>query len=153
MDRMGSGALGSFKSIFDVIKALLPVLYCGYLLYYFLGVGGSLQGVGDIGLGPTVLGLAGVGVLFCIPLILKIRRLLHARRTPGSGGDAPKDNDDDDGGAAADAVIARYMARKAAEESAGKPAASFASAGTGAASPAPQSGGPAKRPGFGRRNG
>jgi hypothetical protein len=144
MSQTGGKALRTFKSVFDVAKALLPVLYCGGLLYYFLGVGGSVQGIKDIGLGPTVLGLAAVGVLFCIPLALKIARLFRGPRL-GSGGGAPKDkdNDDDDGGAAADAAIARYMAWKSTE------------AATGASTPAPRpvSGGPARRQGFGRKPG
>jgi hypothetical protein len=137
--------VGSLKSIFGIARVALPVLYCGYLLYYFVDVGGSVQGIEDIGLGPTVLGLGAVGLLFCVPLILKIARIFRGPRSPGSGGDGPAydDGDDDDGGAAAEAVIARYMARKSGEVATNAPA----------PRPAQQSGGPARRPSFGRKNG
>ncbi|MEP6828930.1 MAG: hypothetical protein ABI963_01205 [Rhizomicrobium sp.] len=136
----------TFKSVFGVARAFGPVIYCGYLAYYFFDAGGSVQGVQDIGLGPTVLGLGAVGLLFCVPLVMKIVRMLRTPRSPGSGsgGDAP--SDDDDGGAAADAAIARYMARKAKEDTSAKPS-------TGALSPRPaqHSSGPARRPIFGRK--
>lgn len=134
----------SFKSIRGVIGALIPVLYCGGLLYYFLDVAGSVEEAQEIGLGPTVLGLGAVGLLFSIPLILKILRLLRKPRSPGSGGTAPPDDDDGDGGFDADAAISRYMARRAQEAAAAAPR------------PAPKSAGPAKssfgRPTFGKKN-
>lgn len=145
----GEAALANLKSMFGLGGALLPVLYCGGLLVYFLGVGGSVKGTREIGLGPTVIGLGVVGLLFCIPLILKIMRMVRGPRAPGADGDAPPsskfgggDDDDGDSDARADAVIARYLARQAAEEKAG--ATTLASA----SRPAPQSGNPAM--GFGR---
>ena len=131
--------MGSFKSIFGVAGAAVPVLYCGYLLYYFLDVGGSVQGVEDTGLGPTVIGLGVIALLFSIPFLLKMVRLFQGPRTPGPRSNAPADDDDDDGGAAADAIIARYLARQAAEQAANP------------SRPAPQSG-PTK-PSFGRKSG
>jgi hypothetical protein len=139
MGGLGDG-VQTFKSVFGVARAALPVLYCGGLLYYFLDVSGSVQEAQDIGLGPTVLGLGAVGVLFSIPLILKVVRLVGKPRSPGGG--PPKDDDDDDGGAAADAAIARYLARKSAEAAATPPA-----------RPAPQNSAPARRPSFGRKSG
>jgi len=135
----------NFKSIRGVIGALIPVLYCGGLLYYFLDVAGSVQEAEEIGLGPTVLGLSAVGLLFSIPLILKVLRLFRRLRPPGSNGG----DDDDNGGFDADAAIARYLARRSAEEAA-----------VPAPRPAPQSGGPGKpgpgsgfhRPSFGRKS-
>ena len=132
----------SFKSIFGLAGAVVPVIYCGYLAYYFFDVGGSVQGVEDSGLGPTVIGLGVVALLFCIPLALKAVRFFTGPRAPGprSAGPrtgAPTNDDDDDGGAAADAIIARYMARQAEEAKAG------------GARPASKSG-PAK-PSFGRK--
>ena len=134
--------LGRFKSVFGLAGVVVPVLYCGYLAYYFFDVGGSVQGVQDTGLGPTVIGLGVVALLFCIPLALKVVRFFTGPRTPGSHGIVPPrtklaDDDDDDGGAAADAIIARYMARQAEEAKAS------------GARPAPKSG-PAK-PSFGRK--
>ena len=134
--------MGSFKSAFGLAKALLPVLYCGYLIYYFLDLGGSVEAIEENGLTPTVIGLAAVGLLFCIPLIFKLIRLIRGLGPPGPGGSARRNdntNEDDDGGAAADAIIARYMARKAAEEAPAAPR------------PAAPGGGPARRPSFGRK--
>ncbi len=141
------GGVQTFKSVFGVARALGPVIYCGYLAYYFFDAGGSVQGIQDIGLGPTVLGLGAVGLLFCIPLVMKIVRMFRTPRASGSGGSAPAhDGDDDDRGAAADAAIARYMARKAQEDASAKP-----STGALSARPIQQSSGPARRPSFGRK--
>ena len=136
-----------FKALFGLAGAVVPVFYCGYLVYYFLDVGGSVQGVQDVGLGPTVIGLGAGAVLFCIPLILKLVRFFGGPRSPSPRGDAPSD-DEDDGAAAADAIIARYMARQAAEAQA--EAKSKPQSGTTFARPAQKSGGPAK-PSFGRK--
>ena len=137
----------SWKSIFGVARALLPIGYFGYLLYYFLGVGGSMKGAWEIGLGPTVLGLGVVVLLLCIPLIWKLMKMFSGPRWPGSASrpNAPPghgDDDDDDGGAAADAIVARYLAQRSAE----------AAAAANAPAPRPaQASGPASRPSFGRK--
>ena len=133
----------NLKPVFGVIGALVPVLYWGGLFYYFLDVAGSVQEAEEIGLGPTLLGLGVVGLLFCIPLIVKMVRIFAGPRSPGSGGrdgpDAP--TQDGEGGFDADAVVARYMARRSAEAAPGSPA----------APPAHEGGGPARRPSFGRK--
>jgi hypothetical protein len=129
----------TFKSVFGVAGAVVPVLYCGSLLYYFVDLSGSVQQATDIGLGPTVLGLGIAGLLFSIPLILKVVRVFARPRPPGSGGDAPPRDDGFD----ADAAIARYMAQRSAEAVPNSPAAPSA----------PVSGGPAKRASFGRKGG
>ena len=76
----------SLKPIFGVIAALLPIVYCGWLLYYFLDLSGSVQEAVAEGLGPTLVGLSVVGLLFCILLIVRIIRIFAKRRSPGSGG-------------------------------------------------------------------
>ena len=130
------------KSVFGVISALGPVLYCGGLAYHFLDLSGSMQEAQEIGLGPTVIGLAVVGLLFCIPLILKLVRIFRGPRLPGpegrGGADAPERDDED--GFDPDAAIARYMAQRSAEAVVNTPAGLSA-----------HGRGPAKRPGFGRR--
>lgn len=132
--------MGNLKSIYGLARALLPILYCGGLLYYFLDVGGTVEEVRENGLGPTVIGLSAVGLLFCLPLIFKLIRLIRGLKPPRPGGKTRiSDDDADDGAAAADAIIARYMARKAAEESAPP-----------ARTPQPN-GRPANRPSFGRK--
>ena len=102
----------SFKSGFGVFAALLPVLYCGGLVYYFLHFAGSLEQAQKDGLGPTVLGLSVVCVLFCIPLLIKVVRLFLRPPPPSLGArpDAAERIID------ADSVIARYRARHAAQQ-------------------------------------
>jgi hypothetical protein len=121
------------KSLFGVGSVLLPVLYCAGLLYYFLDFSGSMQEAEAIGLGPTVLGLGVIGLLFSIPMIMKAGRLVGRARRP--------DDDEPDTGRTvdADAAIARYKARQAEERD-----------NTPVAPPPPRS--PAPRSGFGRRN-
>ena len=131
----------TLKSVFGVIGAVVPVLYCGGLLYYFLDLSGSVQEAEQDGLGPTLLGLGIVGLLFCIPLIVKIVRIFAGPRSPGSGGRGGPDASTHDGEFDADAAVARYMARRSAEAAPGSPA----------APPAHERGGPARRPGFGRK--
>jgi len=144
----------TLKNAFGLIRALVPIIYCGSLLYYFLDIGGSVEGVETIGLGPTVLGLGVVGLLFCIPLIIKIMRILSGPRLPGSGGGRDPSPSDDESGADADAAIARYKARQSAPAvSNAPPNAPIVSPARPIVSPAHKSGGPAVRSGFGRRIG
>lgn len=133
------------KSILKLVLALVPVIYCAGLVFYFMDVTGSVEGTWGIGLGPTVLGLGVIGLLFCIPLLLKLFRALSgpgAPKSDGQGGPTTpprKHNDEEESGIDPDAAIARYMARQAAE--AAVPAAASRA-----------SSGPAKPGGFGQRN-
>lgn len=123
------------KSFLGVGSALLPILYCAGLLYYFLDLSGSVQEAEEVGLGPTVLGLGLVGLLFSIPLIIRVVRLVGRSRAR-----RPDDDEPDSGRTVdADAAIARYKARQA-EERDRTPVAP------------PPSRTPAPRSGFGRRN-
>ncbi|HYE29198.1 MAG TPA: hypothetical protein VD887_13610 [Allosphingosinicella sp.] len=106
MGRTYSPALGIFR-------ALMPVLFCGGFLVYFAGVERwTGVPVGDA-LTPTVFGLGILALLFAIPLVLRIARLLGPPppRKPGSPPRqeplAPGPGDFD-----ADAAIARYLARR-----------------------------------------
>jgi hypothetical protein len=104
-----------------VLGALLPIVYCGGLLFYFAGFGKETKTLEAGGLGSTILGLGVVGLLFCIPLVFKIAKLF-ARSRAGGGPDAPS------GGLDPDAMIARYMAKQAAtgaSDSAAAPRAGF----------------------------
>ena len=109
-------AVETFKTAVGLIRALFPVIYFSGLLFYFLDVsGGSIDQAWAIGLGPTILGLGVVGLLFCIPLGIKIVRILNGPRAPGSGGGPGRSAPDDDDGFDADAVVARYMAQRPVE--------------------------------------
>ena len=106
----------TLKPVLGVIGALLPVLYCGYLLYFFLD-GTTVQEAKEIGLGPTLLGLGIVGLLFTIAVIVKVALIFSRSRPPESDGrGGPKaPAQDDEGTFDADAVLARYMARRSTE--------------------------------------
>lgn len=94
------------------LLALIPVAYIGFLLWHFAGVGGgSMEGIAGIGLGPTVLGLAVIGLLLLIgPLVKMIRVASGSDRVPGAnldiGDDMPTEGFD------ADAAFASYMSRR-----------------------------------------
>lgn len=103
----------SVKLAIGIVIALAPVVYCGALFFYFLDTGGSAQSSVDMGLGPTLLGLGGIGLLFCLPVAWKILRALH---TPRGGATRDEASAPDDAPAFdADAALARYLARKSAE--------------------------------------
>lgn len=64
------GALG-------IVGAILPLVYIAGSVRQFTGVGGkTVRGTIDLGLDPTILGLALLGLLFSLPLIVKLRRLV-----------------------------------------------------------------------------
>jgi len=104
------------------IGMLLPVGYCFGLVYYFNRVEEQYPFLA-LGLNrdlvSTKFGLAVVGLLFCIPLLLKFVRFsagLAAQSGPDRAAGTSKWHDDDDGSDPdfdADAMIARYLASKA----------------------------------------
>jgi hypothetical protein len=128
----------ALKSRLGMIGALVPLFYCGSLIYYFLDISGSMQEAGTNGLSPTLLGLGAVSLLFCIPLIMKVVRILARPRSPGPDGRGGPDAPHDDG-FDADAAIARYLAQRSVE------------AAPAAARPAHRGVRPASPSGFGRR--
>jgi len=102
------------KSLFGLVGAAIPVLYCGGLVIYFAGVE-QWTGVpvGDA-LNPTIYGLGAIGLLFLVPLVLRVLRLVGVRGAPRSGGgggadEAPHDEHSDFD---PDAALARYLARR-----------------------------------------
>ena len=70
-----------------IIGGLVPLVYIGFMLRHFVGVGGgTAEGIVGIGLGPTVIGLAIVGLLFTLPLIVKLlRAAAGGHGAPGAG--------------------------------------------------------------------
>jgi hypothetical protein len=132
----------SLRPVFGLIRTLFGVLYCGGLLYYFLNRSGSLQEAETNGLGPTLLGLGAVGLVFCVVLIVKIVSIVAALRAPrlGSGGGANGSARGDEDKFDAEAVLARYMAQR--REEALSPA----------TPPVQGGGGLARRGSFGRKN-
>ena len=133
----------TLKALIGAIVALAAILYCGGLLYYFIDLSGSVHEAERDGLGPTLLGLGTVGLLFCILFVVRKAQIFARPRSPGSGGRRGPDLSahDDEGGFDADAALARYLARRSTEAAPPSPA----------APPAREGGGPARRPSFGRR--
>jgi hypothetical protein len=130
------------KSIFGLIAVAIPVLFCGGLLLYFNGVRNAFGGLVDSQLGPTMLGLGAIGLLFLIPLLLKIIRLFGGKGAPAAGGgghadEAPREEGSDFD---PDAALARYLARR----SSGTRDPAFPTA-------PHEGGGPVRQAGFGRR--
>lgn len=95
--------------LLGVIGGLLPLVYIGFMLRHFVGVGGgTADGIVGIGLGPTVIGLSIVGLLFALPLIIKLLRattgvnkVTGADLKPGEISTEPAFD--------ADAALANYM--------------------------------------------
>jgi hypothetical protein len=102
------------KSIVGLVAATIPILYCGGLLLYFSRVRSSFGGFLDSGLGPTMLGLGGLGLLFLIPLVLRVRRIVAPPAAPGSGsgGRAEEALQDEGSDFDPDAALARYLAQR-----------------------------------------
>lgn len=123
------------KSALGIIRSLFPVVYFGGLFFYFLDVcDGSLKEAQEIGLAPYLLGLAIIGLLFSIPLIIKLVWLLGMIL---GGRQSPEASPASDSGFDADAMIARYKAQTSTEGQPRPPSAPLA--------------GPAKRSSFGRK--
>lgn len=106
------------RDVFGALGALLPILYCGGLYFYFRDVAGSPENELNLGLRPTLWGLSVVGLLLCIPLLFKILKIFRRPPPPRLDGRGRLDTSaaDDKSGSDADAVIARYLARHAATE-------------------------------------
>ena len=90
--------------------ALIPTAYIGALLWYFMGVGGnSAEGIVGIGLGPTVIGLATVGLLLALPLLIKLLRVVSGTNRVPDAGAAAGEPLADTQGFDPDAAFANYM--------------------------------------------
>lgn len=101
----------SIGGVLGIIGGLVPLAYIGWLLWYFMGVGGnSTEGIAMIGLGPTVMGLTIVGLLFALPLIIKLLRVVSgSNRVPGSRSEKAGELSVETQGFDADAAFANYM--------------------------------------------
>jgi hypothetical protein len=99
----------SLGKIFGVVVGLISLVYIGWLLRHFVGVGGdTAEGVAFIGLGPTVIGLSIIGLLFAMPLIIKLlRATTGVNRVPGAS--FKPDDAAETTGFDADAAFANYM--------------------------------------------
>lgn len=100
-----------FSGAFSWAFALIPTAYIGGLLWYFMGMGGgSANGIVATGLGPTVLGLAVVGLILTLPLVIKIIRFASGtNKIPGAHVGGADELGAETQGFDADAAFANYM--------------------------------------------
>lgn len=104
----------SMRAVAGGVGALFPIAYIGYFLWHFIGVGGnSMEGVAAIGLGPTVLGLSVVGLLFLIGPLVKLLRGLSGVAEVARAGKRIADELPATEGFDADAAFANYMRNRA----------------------------------------
>lgn len=99
--------------MFKLILSLLPLVFIGGLLFYFTGFDGWNGGSLSQGLGPTVLGLGAVGLIFCIPLAFRLLKLAITPRGPATTKGSETEEEEEASRFDADAALARYLARKA----------------------------------------
>lgn len=96
--------------VFSWVFALIPIVYIGAMLWYFAGVGGnSAEGIVGIGLGPTVIGLAIVGLPLALPLLIKLLRVVSGTNRVPDAGAAAGEPLADTQGFDPDAAFANYM--------------------------------------------
>ena len=104
----------STKNVLGLIAALIPVLWFGGLAIYFNHIRDLGRGWFDGALGPTVIGLSALTLLFVALFVWKLRRLAAPPAPPSSGSgrmDAAPEEEKSDFDP--DAALARYMARRA----------------------------------------
>lgn len=128
-----------------IVGGLVPLVYIGFMLRHFVGVGGgTAEGIVGIGLGPTVIGLSIVGLLFALPLIIRLlRATTGVNRVPGAS--LKPGEVSDEPGFDADAAFANYMRKRDASGD----AAMVETAGAGARDDVGPS--PVRPAGFGRK--
>lgn len=108
----------NWRAGLGVAGAVLPVIYCVVLVWYFADMGGWDNPMLAEQLRPTIIGLSIVGLGFMAFLGFRLRRFLAppgSPSAPGGGGGSPDDprpEGDEARHAATDAMIARYLAAR-----------------------------------------
>ena len=115
--------MDSARKWISLLAGLLPIAYCGGLVWYFTDMGGLDNPIISQELKPTIIGLALVGLVFIAMFAFRIWRANSGPGTDtGTGAPgAPKprgfvsalDQDDDVDHTDTDAMIARYLAQRA----------------------------------------
>ena len=106
------------RTIVGLVGAALPIAYCIGLIWYFLDLGAWNDPVLARELGPTIIGLGVVALVCVVALALRARRAMRSRppgAQGGNGGPGPAGPGDAPREADADAMIARYLAQRAAD--------------------------------------
>lgn len=98
------------------VLGIIPVIWFAGLAIYLYRVNTALGGMAQQQLLPTIIGLGAISLLLSIPLVLKLVRLASGTpakpkaKTSSGAEDATRGDFDPD------AVIARYLEKKAAGE-------------------------------------
>ena len=104
----------SLRPLLSLVGGLIGTVYCFGLALYLHGVSFGTWMTRDVfQLRPTIIGLIVVGLLFALPLIIKLVLAALASRPPrvaGVANGAVQEAFD------ADAALARYMARRGDEQ-------------------------------------
>ncbi|WP_423602149.1 hypothetical protein [Sphingomonas sp. MS122] len=107
----------SAKTLWGLVAGLVPVVWFGGLAIHFYRVNQAMGGFASRELMPTIVGLGALGLLFTIPILIKLARLASGTapkpkgaRAAAAAEEAPPSDFDPD------AVIARYLEKKAAGE-------------------------------------
>ena len=109
------------RSFFGLIMALLPIVWAGGLFLYLNNVRGAFGGLLDGALGPTLMGLGTVLIIFVFLFVLKFGRAATPPATPRTGGGADSALEEEKSDFEPDAALARYMARRNGEPGAPPP--------------------------------
>ena len=93
------------------LLGIVPVIWFAGLAVYLYRVNQSLGGMAQQQLLPTIIGLGAISLLLGIPFVIKLVRLASGTAKPKPSGDTEARGDFDP-----DAVIARYLEKKASGE-------------------------------------
>ena len=96
------------------VLGVIPVIWFAGLAIYLYRVNQAGGGRAQKRLLATIIGLGAISLLLCIPLVIKLVRLASGTPAKPKGAKAPADAARGDFDA--DAVIARYLEKKAAGE-------------------------------------
>ena len=108
-----SPVMRTTKNFFGLIFAAIPVLWCGGLLLYLNNVRSAFGGWLDGAMGPTMLGLGAMGLLFLLLFLWKLKRYASPPPPPKSGpGGRDAALEETCSGFDPDAAMARYLARR-----------------------------------------
>ena len=116
----------SARNVISLVAGLLPIAYCGGLIWYFTDMGGLSDPMLSQELRPTILGLAIVGFIFIAFFAWRVWRGMSGGDPSGGESEPPVvppregrgfvsalDQEDDVDHSDADAMIARYLAQRA----------------------------------------
>ncbi|MFT3809865.1 MAG: hypothetical protein QM698_08090 [Micropepsaceae bacterium] len=117
----------SARNAISLIAGLLPIAYCGGLIWYFTDKGGLSDPLLSKELQPTIVGLAFAGFVFIAFFAWRIWRGRSGGGSDDGAGSSPQkgrgfvsalEQGDDADHSSADAMIARYLAQRSTPQGA-----------------------------------